>query len=255
MYYKGTGHALVIENDELWVVSEQTKDLKRVAPHPRRVGYRPGNLSAANLEYLLSNGEILSSETDDVGRTIVEVSHDDVTVSAVFTKDENRRGLNPELAAYRLDRLLGLEMVPVTVAREVGGEKGSLQFMPTNTRTEEYRSTSGGGSGAWCPLPDQWGAMYIFDALVYNRGRRPSNMLYNLENWQLMLDNNKETFDAKRGRPPYLEEAPLDINSFWRRALTSLDDETLQANFADVLDKRRISALARRRDQLLEGSD
>ncbi len=255
MYYKGSGHALIIENDELWVVSEQTKDLKRVAPHPRRVGYRPGNLSAANLEYLLSNGEILSAETNEAGRTIVEVSQEDVKVSAVFTKDENRRGLNPELAAYRLDRLLGLEMVPVTVAREVGGENGSLQFVPDNTRTEEYRSTSGSGSGAWCPLPDQWGAMYIFDALIYNPGRQANNMLYNLENWQLMLDNNKDTFDAKRGRPPYLREAPLDINSFWRQALASLNEETLQANFSDVLDKRRISALAKRRDELLEGSD
>ena len=57
VYYQGSGHALVIENDELWVVSEQTQDLKRVAQHPRRVGYRPGNLSAVNLEYLLTNGE------------------------------------------------------------------------------------------------------------------------------------------------------------------------------------------------------
>ena len=180
------------------------------------------------------------------------MSGDDVTISAVFTKDENRRGLNPELAAYRLDRLLGLEMVPVTVSREIDGEKGSLQFVPGNTRTEEYRSTSGGGSGAWCPLPDQWGAMYIFDALVYNPGRRPSNMLYNLENWQLMLDNNSQTFSTKRGRPPYLAEAPLNISSFWRQALEGLDDRTLETNFSDVLDKRRITALARRRDQLLE---
>jgi hypothetical protein len=126
-------------------------------------------MSATNLEYLLTHGEVVWTETHKGKRRVVEVLGDDeVTVKAVFTKDENRKGLNPELAAYRLDRLLNLDMVPVTVPREIEGEKGSLQFLPINTRTEEYRSNSGGGSGAWCPLPDQWGAMYVFDALIYN---------------------------------------------------------------------------------------
>jgi hypothetical protein len=256
LYYKGSGRAIVIENDELWVVSEETADLTRVAEHPRRVGFRPGGMSATNLEYLLTHGDVVGTETDEAERTIVEVLGDnDVKLKAVFTKDNNRKGLNPELAAYRLDRLLNLDMVPVTVAREIDGEKGSLQFLPDNTRNEEYRSNSGSGSGAWCPLQDQWSAMYIFDALIYNPGRVPSSMLYNLENWQLILNNNSKTFDARRGRPPYLKNAPLDVNESWKQALNALDEETLQANFADVLDKRRISALAHRRDQLLESSD
>ncbi len=255
-YYKGSGHALIIENGDLMVASEHTSDLKRVGQHPRRVGYRPENLSAVNLEYLLANGRILSTEIDEQKRTIVALQGDDgVTISAVFMKDENRKGLNPELAAYRLDQLLGLDMVPVTVTREIDGDRGSLQYLPNNTRTELERSASGGGADAWCPLPDQWGAMYVFDALVYNPGRAPMNMRYNLENWQLILNNNSATFSTKRGRPPYLANAPLNINTAWRRALMNLDEETLQQTFGDVLDKRRIGALARRRDQLLEIGD
>ena len=250
--YRGLGHALIIENGELWVASEKTTDLTRVVQHPRRVGYRPGNLSAANLEYLLTNAEILTTSTDLAGRTIVELRGDNTTISAVFSEDENGDGFNPELAAYRLDRLLNLEMVPVTVAREVDGEKGSLQFVPENTRTELYRTTSGGGGGAWCPLPEQWGAMYVYDALVYNPGRAQTSMVYNLENWQLMLNNNGNTFGTKRGRPPYLREAPLKVNSYWKEALAGLDDETLAANLGDVLDQRRIDALAKRRDLLLQ---
>lgn len=252
--YRGSGHALIIENGELWVASEKTTDLTRVVQHPRRVGYRPGNLSAANLEYLLTHGEILTTSTDLAGRTIVELRGDNTTISAVFSEDENRAGLNPELAAYRLDRLLNLDMVPVTVAREVDGEKGSLQFMPENTRTELYRTKSGGGHDAWCPLPEQWGAMYVYDALVYNPGRAQTSMVYNLENWQLMLNNNGNTFGTKRGRPPYLREAPLTVNSFWKEALARLDDETLAANLGDVLDQRRINALAKRRDLLLQSN-
>jgi hypothetical protein len=249
--YQGSGNALIIEDGELWVANEGTADLQRVTQHPRRVGYRPGNMSAENLEYLLANGEILAPIDDKAGRKMVEVRIEDTTLSAVFFEDENSRGLNPELAAYRLDRLLNLDMVPVTVAREVDGEKGSLQFVPANTRTEKYRVDSGGGSSAWCPLPDQWGAMYIYDTLTYNRGRGKSSMFYNLENWQLMLNNNGKMFDARNGRPKYLEGVPLDINSFWYQALSGLDDETLAATLSDVLDKRRLAALAIRRDRLI----
>jgi hypothetical protein len=94
--------------------------------------------------------------------------------------------------------------------------------------------------------------MYIFDALVYNPGRGSTSILYNLENWQLILSNNGKTFAAKRLSPKYLEEVPLNINSFWKQALTRLDDETLETNLGNVLDKRRIASLAKRRDQLLE---
>jgi len=250
--YRGSGNALIIEKDELWVASERTTDLHRVAQHPRRVGFRPGSLSAANLEYLLTHGEIVSSSNDSSGRKVVEVKGDETTISALFTEDDNRNGLNPELAAYRLDRLIDLDMVPVTVAREINGKKGSLQFVPANSRTEQYRTGSGGGGDAWCPLPDQWSAMYIYDALIYNPGRAQTAMLYNMENWQLMLNDHSKTFGTKRGRPPYLAQAPLDINSYWKKALADLDDETLASTFGDVLDKRRISALAKRRDLLLE---
>ncbi len=250
--YRGSGNALIIEKDELWVASERTTDLHRVAQHPRRVGFRPGNLSAANLEYQLTHGEIVSTSNDSSGRKVVEVRGDETTISALFTEDDNRNGLNPELAAYLLDRLIDLDMVPVTVAREIDGKKGSLQFVPANTRTEQYRTGSGGGGDAWCPLPDQWSAMYIYDALIYNPGRAQTAMLYNMENWQLILNDNGKTFGAKRSRPPYLAQASLDINSYWKTALANLDDETLASTFGDVLDTRRITALAKRRDLLLE---
>lgn len=252
--YRGSGHALIIEQDELWVASEHTSDLQRVSRHPRRVGFRPGNLSAEGLEYLLANGEIVSSSTDQLRRTIVEVSDGESSISAVFTDDMNRNGLNRELAAYRLDRLLELDMVPVTVAREVDGDQGSLQFLPANIRNEQERAASGRGSDAWCPLSDQWNAMYIFDALIYNPGRLPTSTLYNLENWQLILAGNDGTFGTRRGRPPYLQPVELQLSDDWKRKLSTLDEASLTEALDGALDKRRIAALVRRRDQLLESN-
>lgn len=251
--YRGSGHALIIEQNELWVASETTADLQRVSRHPRRVGYRPRNLSAENLEYLLANGEIVSTSTDDRKRTIVEVSDGSVTVSAVFTEDMNRKGLNRELAAYRLDRLIELDMVPVTVAREIDGDKGSLQLVPANMRNEQERAAIGSGSGAWCPLGDQWNTMYIFDALISNPGRQPTSTLYNLENWQLILAGNDGTFGTRKGLPPYLQQVELKLTEEWKRKLSGLDEAILTEALGGALDKRRIAAIVKRRDQLLEG--
>jgi len=249
--YKGSGHALIIDKDEVWVASEKSADLERVAPHPRRVGFRPDNLSTENLEHLLASGEIVAVSTDERKREIVDVRGGGVQLKAVFVRDENRRGMNFALAAYRLDRLIGLEMVPVTVAREVDGNHGALQYLPDNMRDEQERVDSRQGAGAWCPLQDQWNAMYIFDAWIYNPGRAPSNMLYNLENWQMILAGFDGTFGTRGGRPKYLEQAPLDITGEWRRQLAALDAPVLQKALGNSLEEKRIGALLKRRDDLL----
>jgi hypothetical protein len=206
------------------------------------------------LENLLANGEISASSKDSLGRKLVTLTDGDGSVRAVFTQGPRRKGPNTELAAYRLDRLLRLDMVPVTVAREVDGKQGTLQFLPENTQTETARSASGRGGSARCPLPRQWSAVYVFDALVYNEGRAPTSMVYDTADWQLMLMGHPDSFGTKTGRPPYLESVPLEVTGTWVQALTSLSDDVLRAQLGDVLDERRIEALASRRDMLLAGA-
>ena len=45
-----------------------------------------------------------------------------------------------EVAAYEINKLLGLDMVPVTIARTYRGQKGSLQFWIDNTHHGERTS-------------------------------------------------------------------------------------------------------------------
>jgi hypothetical protein len=77
-------------------------------------------------------------------------------------------------------------------------------------------------------------------------------MLYSPGNWQLILVGHSEAFATRSGRPAWLEEADLKIGDTWTKALSSLSDEVLQAELGDVLDKRRLRALGKRRDALLE---
>ena len=252
--YGGTGHALVIEGDQLRVVSEAGLDASSPVPHPRPGEPDNGVLDAPELERILAGGELRSSAEDGLGRTIVRLDGGGKEIEAQFIRNPRGRGFVPELAAYRLDRLLALDMVPVTVAREVDGKAGVLQLFTANTRDEAARSASGDGYSAWCPLPEQWNAMYVFDALVYNPGRLPQSILYAPATWQLMLTGHGEAFAAKSGRPAWLKDAELDVGKAWEEALSSMSDEVLQAELGDVLDKRRLSALTERRDALLEGA-
>ncbi len=253
--YRGSGYALIIEDDALSVVSENGEtDLSPIVP-PRRVGYRSRVIDDDALVSILTNGTIVDSITDESAWKLVQVAADDRTVSAYFNALPREVGFMPDLAAYRLDRMLGLDMVPVTVRREIAGQQGTLQFVPTDTLSERERVADKKGGDAPCSLEKQRGAMYVYDALIHNPARTPLSMLYSPDNWQLMLVNHENSFSTKKDRPTYLNNIKLTIGDTWRTALNELSDEKLRVNLGDVLDKRRLAALAKRRDALIKVSD
>ncbi len=250
-YYRGRGHALVILGDVVGVVSEDNSEIQALQPHPRQVGMRPGvYMSAEAIEKLLATGDISDIREDELRRKVVTIGANGRQIEAVFDKRPSR-GFFPEIAAYKLDRLLGLDAVPVTVRREVDGDDGSLQFVPAQWIDEPARSQAGHGGSASCPLSEQWAAMYVFDALMYNEGRTLSRMLYSPDEWRLMLIGHENAFSTRTGLPPYLRNIELKIGSAWRDALVSLSEETINETFDEVLDRRRRKALLERRDSLV----
>jgi hypothetical protein len=249
--YGGSGNALVIEGDRVSVINQSSREVLTPQPHPRQVGNRPGGfLSVDATELLLATGEVSNERKDALGRTIVTVNGGDRKIDAVFEKRSGKE-FYPELAAYRLDRLLELDMVPATVKRTLGRREGSLQFLPPKLVNEAHRSESGRGGSANCPLPEQWSAMYVFDSLIFNEGRALERMMYSADNWQLILVGHERAFTTGSGRPLHLAKIDLAIGSGWKHALSALTDQVIETEFADVLNKRRRLALATRRDGLL----
>ena len=248
-YYRGSGNALIFDGEKLAVLN-QGGEMTIPADHPRNVGTRPGSMSADDLQKLLEVGDIVSRQVDASGTTVVKVSDGKRMVSAIFSKRQGR-SFYPGVAAYRLDRLLDLEMVPVTAIRKVGGVDGSLQFVTNRYLDEEQRAASGSGGGAPCSIPDQWEAMFVFDALIYNQGRSKRRMLYDSATWRLLLVGHDRAFASRKGRPTHLKSIALQLTSGWETALAGLDDTLLSETFSEVLDKRRIKALSQRRDELL----
>ena len=251
-YYNGRGNALVIEGDRITAVNEANPDGVAPMPQPRQVGRRPGGfLDADRVEALLAHGNIVSRSQDESGQQVLSVSDGERTIDGVFTKRAGR-GFYPQVAAYRLDRMLALGMVPVTVRRNVDGTDGSLRFRPVGAIDEAQRHEKGYGADAQCPVQEQWGAMYVFDALTYNEGRYVNTILYSPDTWQLMLVGYDKAFSSSSGRPPQLQSQDLALGKRWREALASLSDEKLTVRLGDVLDARRLHGLEKRRDELLD---
>ncbi|MCH8059564.1 MAG: metallophosphoesterase [Proteobacteria bacterium] len=248
-YYSGHGNALVISGDELSIITESGKHWPAPTTHPRDVGARQSKLDTAKLEALLANGEALATGVDVAGRQLVSILDGENVVNAVFSK-RTRRNFYPEVAAYRIDLLLGLDMVPVAVKREFDGVEGSLQFLPAGTIDENKRAELGGDAD--CPFTVQWNAMLIFDALIFNEGRSVPTISYDQSTWNLILAGHSKTFAANKSIPKNLANVELDIGATWIEALLSLTDELLKEQLGDVLDKRRLRALGARRDALLE---
>jgi hypothetical protein len=250
-YYKGSGNALVLTDDDIDVHNQAGGAPYDPIPHQRNVGERPQDMPPEALATLLRTGEVLSRDSDrKSGRTVVEIGDGDHVVRALFNRRKSK-GFYPDVAAYRLDRLLSLDMVPVTVRREVNGRDGSVQFYPRKTMDEAARAADGRGYSAQCPLPDQFNAMYLFDVLVFNEGRTLQHMLYDTRRWALMLIGHAEAFSTRKGRPRHLEAAPIEFTDGWRNALSALGDDVLTEQLGDVLNEKRIRALAERRDELL----
>jgi hypothetical protein len=250
-YYGGSANALSIDRNGVSVINQDVAELLSPMPHPRRVGSRPaGTLTAEEIEELLAGGEVVSRAKDQSGRDVVTVGNGTKTLSAIFTK-RAARDVYPNVAAYRLDRLLELDMVPVAVVREIKGKDGSLQFNPGNHIDEFQRQKEGSGGSAWCPLAEQWNAMFVFDVLIYNEGRGGRNILYSLDLWQLMLNAHGKAFSTKKGVPRSLRDAPYQVGQAWKDALFALNDDVLQQVLGDVLDQKRLDALGARRDELV----
>ncbi len=142
-------------------------------------------------------------------------------------------------------------MVPVTVRREIGRDQGSLQYLTPGSIDEKRRHENGYGGGAMCPLTDQWNAMFVFDALIFNDGRFLQTIQYSPDSWQLLLVGHANAFLARKGRPRHLEGRDLPLGKTWRDTLASITDDVLVEQLSGVLDKKRLAALSKRRDELL----
>lgn len=151
-----------------------------------------------------------------------------------------------EIAAYELDKLLGLNMVPVVVERDVQNEAGAAVLWLEGVRSWETVLP--------LPKPASWNRelarMKMFDNLISNSDRNKGNLLVD-DDWHLYLIDHSRAFVADLKLPQELQT--ID-RALWEKML-SLDEKTLATSLGTWLDGRQRGALLRRRDEMKKKID
>lgn len=164
----------------------------------------------------------------------------------VFNMEDNWRF---EVAAYRIDRMIGLGLVPATVERAYRGKPGSLQWWVESEFSEAERQRR----GAQPPNQDEWDRqllkMRLFDNLLFNWDRHTNNMLVT-KDFELRLIDHSRAFlaysDLRR---------PEELTRFSRSLLAGIEGLTrddLRRQVGRYIEASKITALLERRDKLLE---
>ena len=154
-----------------------------------------------------------------------------------------------EIAAYELDKLLGFDLVPPTVERTFGREKGSLQLWVEGAMTEADRKRKGltpPDVEAWNgqihkvrllqQLTDDWDAQNITNILL-----DPSFRVYAID-----FSRSFTTYGWVRE-----EKALQRFSRSALEALRRLDQATLEARLGTWIRPPQVRALLKRRDQIL----
>jgi hypothetical protein len=151
-----------------------------------------------------------------------------------------------EIAAYELDKLLDMRMVPVAVEKTWKGDKAAaiLWLSPIHSWKEMEPK----------PKPAKWVAqvarMKMFDDLICNRDRNAGNLLVD-DDWNLFLIDHSRAFIDDKGLPVPLEHVD---RALWTKML-ALDEPSLQEALGKWVDKGSIRSIIARRDKMKAAID
>ena len=214
---------------------------------------------AAEIEEQLNNAEVLSVEDIGMGVTHpsrVKLQHGDVTIDAAFKPIKMGRqhgfweSYQAEVAAYEMDKLLGLGMVPPTVERRVK-TKGSLQFWVHNCQLFRDVIASTPQTPSWS---HELSRMKMLDILINNDDRNVQNFLVDADAHIILIDHSRAFITSKKILKNE-KKLPKQYDRALVEKLRTLDRETLDASFKGLLGGAQIKAILERRDFLLSHVD
>ncbi len=155
------------------------------------------------------------------------------------------------MAAYKLDRMLGLNMIPVHIERKVKGDSSSFAWWVDFEMMEKERFQKK------MPVPparrmnwnDQMFQTRVFNELVYNTDPNLGNILI-MEDWNIRLIDFTRAFRTRKTL-----RAPENLKRCDRRiynAMLELSGENLTRELGEYLTKSEIQGILARRDKIMK---
>jgi hypothetical protein len=176
-------------------------------------------------------------------RPIPDVRREVVPGGAGIIRQGFRENYMTEIAAYELDKLLELDMVPPTVERQMQGIKGSAQqWVEDVVDATDPAVPEGKDRVHW---ESEQLRMVMFDMLIGNRERNRRNMLRD-KAWNLILIDHSRAFGTGLKRVGKLTAVDRAV---WAR-IDGLTRGQLEQALQAWLDQDEIDAILERRDMM-----
>ena len=180
----------------------------------------------------------------------IDVRKAGVTVLADGSSDiDFQDSWQTEIAAYIVDRIIGLGLVPATIERRaVDGKVGSLQWFVESMSTEAERLEKKLNPPDMEDWNEQIMTTRLFDQLIANVDRHLKNILVTKE-FKLRLIDHSRAFRINRSLPK-----PELLTRFSRslvEGITRLEKKDLQKQVGKYLTSGQIDRLLTRRDAIL----
>lgn len=231
---------------------------------PEEIAERP------KWEEFLKKAEILSSK--DIGEGVTKpkrlfLKMGDLEGSGCWKNPKGMQGgylegWQYEIAAYEMDKLLELNMVPPTVEKIFNGKKGSLQLWMEDVtnlldileqkiqfpkeKIDNYNKTK-----------------YLsraFDSLIANEDRTQENLFYT-KDWRLVLIDHSRSFRSSKkftkqlmcGRSGITGDNPImQLPRSFVEKIKALNFDNIQKAVGPYLNKKEINAILKRKELLLK---
>jgi hypothetical protein len=152
-----------------------------------------------------------------------------------------------ELAAFRLDRLLGFGIVRIAAARTVDGRDGLVVEPPSDLVTEQARAARNTYRPEPCAAGSDYDLVRVLDLIAGTPARSADDLGYDRRSWEVRAWRYAGAFGS-RGTLP--SDAAVAIPGALRARLTSLDGAGLR-DALSALGDRAANAVLARRDALL----
>lgn len=223
------------------------------------------------VETFLERSEVVSRVKIGLGVTDpdkVELELDGQVRYAIFKKiDTPHDSWKREVAAYELDKLLGVGMVPPTVERSLRGRQGCLQLWVTGQSLSELEEPPA-DLESW---RRQIAVMWLFDELSGNTDRHLNNIVVAAAHRVVLIDNSRafKSHDgllhdlnladtATRAKfwwgslEPGLEVFPTEFREEVVDRLRALDERSIKQALGRYVDGNLRKKLLSRRDAIVD---
>ena len=227
-----------------------------------------GKLTLADKERFLLNAKVVKTKSPSRGITGTlratmtdgKLTHD----ASIQTIDEYKprfEGMSGteinfkdsfkfNIAGYKVAMMLGIPMVPPSVARKYNGTSGAFTWWVDDVQMDELDRTK---NHLDPPDQDDWNAQMhvvrVFDQLIYNTDRNLGNLLID-KDWRIwmidhsrafrMMDSLKEEKNLQKCERTLLEK------------LKALNEEQCKKELKDLVSTMEIKGMLKRRDKILE---